>query len=119
MSPPPPPPQTTTAAVAPNAAAPAAQSPLRRHARADKDSNRFVNRSTMFRVARRACVTRVCPAILPRTRKVVELMAEEYVRLAVFMVRHARKKTITEADMLRVAKMTGNAVYFTDMRSHA
>lgn len=90
--------------------------PGRYKQRKEKDSGRVVNNSVVRRLARRSCVTRVSAGIRQRTLTVVDKLLDEWVTKVADLAKGLKKKTITEEMMLHVAKVTGNQIYYTNIR---
>jgi histone H3/H4 len=90
--------------------------PGRYKQRKEKDSGRVVNNSVVRRLARRSCVTRVSAGIRQRTLTVVDKLLDEWVSKVADLAKGLKKKTITEEMMLHVAKVTGNQIYYTNIR---
>ena len=83
----------------------------RRHKKALRDSIQGITKGAIRKLARRGGVKRISGLIYEETRGVLKVFLENVIRDAITYTEHAKRMTVTAADVIYALKRQGRPLY--------
>jgi len=82
-----------------------------RHRKIRKEPLQGITKPAIRRLARRGGVKRISGSIYEETRTVLQDLLQDLIKNAVVYTEHARRKTVTLADIVAASKLSGKILY--------